>query len=320
MKIQCEIIRDLIPLMEDEVCSEQSKKAVLEHIKKCEECKRIYENSKIHPEFVLNSNENKEEEVIKNGFRKIKRKWRASILIILLIVPVVVLSWGQAWGNGIAFTNLDDIYRCIQYLNYIKKGEYDRAAEKAEFLNNEQLKDTFIEKLQEYERLGISLCNIVYDSAYYNDEDGIWTICVAFKEVYPDGSQQRIVAHMNGETMEVGVFEYFVNKIGRDDYIDVILTFDGKEQTLSYQDYGITFELNEGEKAVIQRITTSDIDIKGVTNITYGTQGSILDGPYAQEVFETSIPGKYSVITYDDKIMKFLSDEEIDVEIYRYSK
>ena len=100
----------------------------------------------------------------------------------------------------------------------------------------------------------------------------------------------------------------------------MILTFDGKEQTLSYQDYGITFELNEGEKAVIQRITTSDIDIKGVTNITYGTQGSILDGPYAQEVFETSIPGKYSVITYDDKIMKFLSDEEIDVEIYRYSK
>ncbi len=38
MKISCEIIKDLLPLYHDGVCSEDSKKAVEEHLLQCENC------------------------------------------------------------------------------------------------------------------------------------------------------------------------------------------------------------------------------------------------------------------------------------------
>ena len=39
MSISCEIIRDLLPLYLDDVCSNDSKTAVTEHIAACEKCK-----------------------------------------------------------------------------------------------------------------------------------------------------------------------------------------------------------------------------------------------------------------------------------------
>ena len=38
--MKCEIIRDLIPLYLDKVCSEDSRKLVEEHLAECSECKK----------------------------------------------------------------------------------------------------------------------------------------------------------------------------------------------------------------------------------------------------------------------------------------
>ena len=38
-KIPCEIIRDLLPLYQDDICSEKSRNAIEEHIKECESCR-----------------------------------------------------------------------------------------------------------------------------------------------------------------------------------------------------------------------------------------------------------------------------------------
>ncbi len=43
-KISCEVCLDLIPLVKDNVASEDSKKLVLEHIRQCEHCKNEFEN------------------------------------------------------------------------------------------------------------------------------------------------------------------------------------------------------------------------------------------------------------------------------------
>ena len=40
--MKCEIIKDLIPLYLDNVCSEDSRKLVEDHLSECSEC-RIYE-------------------------------------------------------------------------------------------------------------------------------------------------------------------------------------------------------------------------------------------------------------------------------------
>ena len=38
-KIPCEIIRALLPLYKDDICSEKSRNAKEEHIKECESCR-----------------------------------------------------------------------------------------------------------------------------------------------------------------------------------------------------------------------------------------------------------------------------------------
>lgn len=40
VKIPCEIIRDLLPLYQDDICSEKSRTAIEEHIKECESCRK----------------------------------------------------------------------------------------------------------------------------------------------------------------------------------------------------------------------------------------------------------------------------------------
>ena len=41
MKYNCDIVKDLLPLYHDEVCSEASKQVVEEHVEECVECDRL---------------------------------------------------------------------------------------------------------------------------------------------------------------------------------------------------------------------------------------------------------------------------------------
>lgn len=41
----CAVVQDLLVLYEDDVLKEESKKMVEEHIRTCEECRRIYEHN-----------------------------------------------------------------------------------------------------------------------------------------------------------------------------------------------------------------------------------------------------------------------------------
>lgn len=150
MKMQCEIIRDLIPLMEDDVCSEQSKKAVLEHIEECKECRRLYGTAQIHPEFVLNVEEIVTKEVLDKGFKKIKRRWLAATFAILLVVPILYLSWGQYYGRGLAFTNINELVIARAFLNDLEKEDYEAAFY---HLNLEPMKERWIGEWFEEEKL-----------------------------------------------------------------------------------------------------------------------------------------------------------------------
>ncbi len=86
-KENCEIVRDLLPIYIDNVCSDESRRLVSEHLESCVECKRLYENmnSEIEPtvpKIELDSGQ---------VFRAIKKKWylKASI-IALYFLPVII--------------------------------------------------------------------------------------------------------------------------------------------------------------------------------------------------------------------------------------
>ncbi len=94
MEFNCEIIRDLLPLYCDGVCSETSKKIVEEHIEKCGLCKAVYENlrkgSGIQPINI------KEEENKVKFIKDVKTRIKIKKIIIALVS--VAASVGIIFG------------------------------------------------------------------------------------------------------------------------------------------------------------------------------------------------------------------------------
>ena len=87
MKITCEIIRDLLPLYYDEVCSEDSRKLVEAHLDSCAECRKELE----YMSGELTHNEEIEKErIIKSSSRALKRIKIEHIIIGILIAALFV--------------------------------------------------------------------------------------------------------------------------------------------------------------------------------------------------------------------------------------
>lgn len=88
MKHKCNIIKDLIPLYLDEVCSEDSKKIVTEHLEECEECKKYLESMKCElTSDSLSDNDNftkQKTDSINKAKKKMSKKERNFIIIGLI--------------------------------------------------------------------------------------------------------------------------------------------------------------------------------------------------------------------------------------------
>lgn len=120
-KIPCSVIRDLLVLYDDDVCSEETKQIIEEHIKECEECRAIYEKTvqklpKISPEMELVKDvvdgfkEDKERmkgeikaqgKMLEKTFKKMKWKLTARTLIVSGIVVVILLTGYTFWQEVI---------------------------------------------------------------------------------------------------------------------------------------------------------------------------------------------------------------------------
>lgn len=81
MKISCKIIEDLLPLYIDEVCSEDSKKIIEEHLSQCSKCEENFKKMKMSYISEENIEINlKEAESIKN----LSEKWNRKIFLAKL--------------------------------------------------------------------------------------------------------------------------------------------------------------------------------------------------------------------------------------------
>ncbi len=85
---KCEIIKDLIPLYSDGVCSENSKKLVEEHIENCADCRKLFDMSK--SDICINSKN--EKEAVKKFAKKLKKKNLTKVAIIVSVVLAIVLG------------------------------------------------------------------------------------------------------------------------------------------------------------------------------------------------------------------------------------
>ena len=105
--MNCDIVKDLIPLYIDGCCSEESEKAVEEHIRDCGDCKKLLEDMKSPSDIVTVSESPK-------TFSKLN-DWKASVLqSVLLFLSFAMITIGVALeartpsgiGNGFWAFNL----------------------------------------------------------------------------------------------------------------------------------------------------------------------------------------------------------------------
>ncbi|MCH5325398.1 MAG: zf-HC2 domain-containing protein [Eubacterium sp.] len=100
--MNCDIIRDLIPLYVDDVCSKESSVAVEEHVADCLPCRSILQNLKSN--LVENELSEETNEII---YRHAKRQKRKSLIVgltfagILMIPIIVCLIVNLATGHGL---------------------------------------------------------------------------------------------------------------------------------------------------------------------------------------------------------------------------
>ncbi len=129
MKLDCELIQDLLPLYEENICSGATRRAVEEHLCECESCRRLTAPLPIEPPQELPA----ADRAVKKSMKKVRRRWLASLLAAVLTVPLLLMCFNQCRGYGLCFTNLDDVYTAWRFLHALETEEWEKAANMHDF-------------------------------------------------------------------------------------------------------------------------------------------------------------------------------------------
>ena len=116
MKQPCNIIKDLLILYEDDMCSKESKEMIETHLKDCKECHAYFQKLQCTNEIMTDEIEEIKEElhieetVMKSGFKKIRKRWILSMVAVFMLLPAIgigILGYHEVnndgMSNGIAF-------------------------------------------------------------------------------------------------------------------------------------------------------------------------------------------------------------------------
>ena len=154
--MNCNIVKDLIPLYTDGCCSEESEKAVEVHIRDCDDCKRLLEDMKLSSDFITVSESPK-------TFSKLN-DWKASVLqSILLFLSFALITLGVALeartpsgiGNGFWAFNL--VIPATGFMLSLANWYFVRVYKNRKSFSNYSLIAT----------LGVTLCAYIWSGFHY---------------------------------------------------------------------------------------------------------------------------------------------------------
>ncbi|MFZ7121833.1 MAG: zf-HC2 domain-containing protein [Eubacteriaceae bacterium] len=83
MKLSCDIIKDLLPLYHDDVCSVESHIIIEEHLRECEECKTFLQN--IDNDYFVKEDNRKEDQIRYKSLKRLKKKLLGKNILISVI-------------------------------------------------------------------------------------------------------------------------------------------------------------------------------------------------------------------------------------------
>lgn len=154
--MNCDIVKDLIPLYIDGCCSEESEKAVEEHIRNCSDCKKLLEDMKSPSDIVTVSESPK-------TFSKLN-DWKASVLqSVLLFFSFALITIGVALeaktpsGIGNGFWALNLVIPATGFMLSLANWYFIRIYKTRKSFSNYSLIAT----------LGVTLCAYIWSGLHY---------------------------------------------------------------------------------------------------------------------------------------------------------
>ncbi len=125
MKVSCKIIEDLLPLYEDGVCSQQSKQLVEDHLKSCETCRKLLENTQIEPIAYVEPEKSAAESAFKKGIQKIRIRWLLSVVLVASLAASFVGGVFHYWQTQCFSPK--EYSTGIYFMEQLQKGNYQEA-------------------------------------------------------------------------------------------------------------------------------------------------------------------------------------------------
>ena len=102
MKTECDVIRDLLPLYTDEICSDKSREMIEEHLRECPECSGMLD--KLRANEIEEGLKEEKDEVIARQAKQFRRRSTTvgSVVSALFMVPILVcLIVNITTGHGL---------------------------------------------------------------------------------------------------------------------------------------------------------------------------------------------------------------------------
>lgn len=132
--MKCEVVKDLMTLYAEGMCSEESKAALEEHLKECAACADEFDKLKKElesPDAFAKKDYTEENKSALKPMKKVKkslfRRKVVSVILALLLLVVLTgvgfLSYGQVTNRGMSFSALADAYKIKQVCESLTEGD-----------------------------------------------------------------------------------------------------------------------------------------------------------------------------------------------------
>lgn len=96
ISINCNVIADLMPLYKENICSEESKVLIEEHIRNCEECRQLSEGLEIP--LLKPYSQPSEAETFRKAGKKLRKSTFTKIMSVITAVLLAVFGvWNVSW-------------------------------------------------------------------------------------------------------------------------------------------------------------------------------------------------------------------------------
>lgn len=187
--MNCNIIKDLIPLSNEGLCSKESEKEINEHIKTCENCRLLYEKTPITPADTPIPSENETFRKVNHKFKKMSVKtWCIGILLTAVLACVGYLSFGQItkMQGTRSFETIAQSFEVRKIARYIANGDFDSYID--------SISDGFITDILKFDQIEaakeISKKNLseTFEKAYGNTKVKKINVKTSYEQMYAQDS------------------------------------------------------------------------------------------------------------------------------------